>query len=845
MSLPALIGTDSADLLGVGGASPVPVAVFLRTSTRDLQDPTLSLPRQLDNCRKVLPNGFVIVAFFYDVESSRKDLELRGLGNAHEAFDIPIPRDGGLADLMAEARHPNRRFEAVVVEEIERAARWTHQSTQLEHELEKVGVPLFAADEGPISLSEKRATQILVRRMKQGVAEWFLRHTLEQSWEGFREHTFQGWNIGKACHGYLNEKVPHPVAAKREEGRTKSRLIVDPERAPAVVRIYQWRHDEKLAYKVIADRLNADPDRYPPPQPNSGTRARGRWTPSSVRELLINPKYTGHMVWNRRASKKGGIVNPPEKWIWSPEPTHEPLVTREMWDAVQQNRTARQGSRMNGRNSHPDTHRTYVLRYFVHHKQCNKRMFGKTRKGNGYYTCQPKLDLVGKPEEYADHPRSVYVREDALLECLEKFFNERVLGPDRTTLLRHQLRGQSSSKGTEIAQRITAIEKTVAEITRRQDNILDERESRPITSGDDLADAWAERLRRRYAELEQQRRTKNDELKTLREQAARQQPDEPALLEDLPRLALHLTRAPDVLQRDLYEAFGIKIVYDHTTKHVTIYATLTAETLPAAVTAVGTLSPATPTEPAPVPPPARGGGGTGQPGTTWATTTVAHVLRAPGRNRTCDLGIRRPLLYPTELRRQWHPPWPNSAPVSSAKSIATDQQECWGRRQRCPIGSARGRSNYPRCHVVIAAPLRWTRRGRRATGGSGSGCADRQQRDVRGAERRRRGDGRGRRGDRGRVVGGAGPQSAGYTRSGAVDNIWLARAAGGGRSGRRDDRRLAVVRRVPAAAPRQRTTRGRRLPRGAPGRRRRAGLGGLRGAAGATDCLGYDRAAGR
>ena len=27
-------------------------------------------------------------------------------------------------------------------------------------------------------------------------------------------------------------------------------------------------------------------------------------------------------------------------------------------------------------------------------------------------------------------------------------------------------------------------------------------------------------------------------------------------------------------------------------------------------------------------------------------------VSAPGRNRTCDLGIRRPLLYPTELRRQ-------------------------------------------------------------------------------------------------------------------------------------------------------------------------------------------------
>lgn len=49
---------------------------------------------------------------------------------------------------------------------------------------------------------------------------------------------------------------------------------MDPERAPAVVRIFQLRYDENLAYQVIADRLNTDPDRYPPPQPNSGKRAR-------------------------------------------------------------------------------------------------------------------------------------------------------------------------------------------------------------------------------------------------------------------------------------------------------------------------------------------------------------------------------------------------------------------------------------------------------------------------------------------------------------------------------------------------------------------------------------------
>lgn len=50
--------------------------------------------------------------------------------------------------------------------------------------------------------------------------------------------------------------------------------------------------------------------------------------------VLTNPKYTGHMVWNRRATKEPGQVNPPEQWVWSPQRTHEPLVIREMFQAA-------------------------------------------------------------------------------------------------------------------------------------------------------------------------------------------------------------------------------------------------------------------------------------------------------------------------------------------------------------------------------------------------------------------------------------------------------------------------------------------------------------------------------
>ena len=571
------------------GGPPVPVAVLLRTSTKDLQDPTLSLPRQLDQCRRVLPAGFEIAAIFYDVESSRIDLDRRGLGKAHEAFDIPIPRDGGLADLLAEAAHPGRRFEAVVVEEIERAGRMVYQSTQLEHTLERAGVPLFAADEGPIALSEKRATQILVRRMKQGVAEWYLRHTLEQSWDGFREHTRQGWNIGKPPYGYTADRIAHPVPAKREEGKTKSRLTVDPVRGPVVAQIFAWRADEQLAYKTIAQRLNADPDRYPPPQPNRPDRARHCWTTSSVREVLINPKYTGYMVWNRRATKKGGAVNPVSAWVWSPEPTHDPLVNREVYDAVQQLAAGRQGSRHTGMNSHPATRRTYVLRHYVHCGLCDKRMFGKTRKNIAYYTCQPQLDRVGHPETYVDHPRALYAREDRLLDCVQAFFAERVFGPNRASHLAAQLARRDIRQNDEQARRIAALQKTVTDLARRQDNLLQERETGSAVHDDPAARAWAERLRARFADLETQRAAKQGQLEQLQREAERNQPQDPALLSALPQLAVRLIDAPDALQRDLYDACGLKIHYNHATKHVTIHATLRADTIPAATASVAQL----------------------------------------------------------------------------------------------------------------------------------------------------------------------------------------------------------------------------------------------------------------
>jgi site-specific DNA recombinase len=249
-----------------------------RTSDDEVQDPTISLPRQLRACHSVLGEDMEISLHFWDVETSRKDLDARGSSTAWRNFDIGIPRDGGIADLLAEARRPDRRFDGVICESIDRIARLTYQSTKIEYDLEQLGIPLIAADE-PIMRStrtgriEKRAGMVLLRRAKQGVAEWYVLEMLEKSRNGIEIHTDQGFNVGKPPYGYVAEKIKHPVPAKRAAGKHKTKLVPHPGQGSVVALIFDLRVNEGLSYRAIAARLNDDLTAHPPPEPVDPNRA--------------------------------------------------------------------------------------------------------------------------------------------------------------------------------------------------------------------------------------------------------------------------------------------------------------------------------------------------------------------------------------------------------------------------------------------------------------------------------------------------------------------------------------------------------------------------------------------
>ena len=130
---------------------------------------------------------------------------------------------------------------------------------------------------------------ILVRRMKQGVAEYFRYQLKAQMWEGLRQYVIGGWNTGPAPYGYLPERSTTPTRSRRTWEPPAPASSPTPTR-PWVTRIYEWRVYEKLSRLAIARRL----DRAGALSPDG----KG-WSPSAVAHILKNPKYTGRVVLGR------------------------------------------------------------------------------------------------------------------------------------------------------------------------------------------------------------------------------------------------------------------------------------------------------------------------------------------------------------------------------------------------------------------------------------------------------------------------------------------------------------------------------------------------------------------
>ncbi|WP_280869171.1 recombinase family protein [Streptomyces sp. MJP52] len=405
-----------------------------RCSTEDLQDPEASRNWQFTRAKALVePAGGEIVAEYFDIGHSRS---------------LPWQRRPRANQLLQALRNPQRGFDAVVIGEPQR----TFYGNQFGNTfpifvhfrvplwVPEVGGPIDPDNEahdlvmsvfGGMSKGERNRIKIRVRTAMSSQVQ------------------LQGRYLGgRPPYGYrIADAGPHPHPAKAATGARLHRLEPDPETAPVVLRLFQ-SYVDGASPNALAAILNREG--IPCPSAHDAARnphrAKTAWQSGAIRAILRNPRYTGHEVWNKQRKEEQLIDveevtlghrtrmahNPEEKWVWSNDPAHEPIISTRLFEEAQKAR--RERSLRHGGRPERDTatgNRPYILRGRIRCAVCGRKMQPAVIRDNVYYRCEfRETDEALHPG--LEHPRTVYLREDTITPHLDRWI-ARAFAPDRLT----------------------------------------------------------------------------------------------------------------------------------------------------------------------------------------------------------------------------------------------------------------------------------------------------------------------------------------------------------------------------------------------------------------------------
>lgn len=139
--------------------------------------------------------------------------------------------------------------------------------------------------------------------------------------------------------------APFALYGYKKAENNKSQLVPDEYAADIVRKVFAWKI-EGMAVSAIAEKLNGlgilSPKEYKKSTGNykggfSGA-VKSQWSSSTVKRILTNETYLGHMVQGKREKinykLKKSVDKPQEEWI-KVENTHEPIISADQFQIVQ------------------------------------------------------------------------------------------------------------------------------------------------------------------------------------------------------------------------------------------------------------------------------------------------------------------------------------------------------------------------------------------------------------------------------------------------------------------------------------------------------------------------------
>ena len=148
--------------------------------------------------------------------------------------------------------------------------------------------------------------------------------------------------VRKACAENGKFMGTYPAFGYKRDPADKHHLIIDEDTAPVVRRIFAMRASG-MAYRKIATTLNEESVQppgvlyYQRKGESDPREVNHQWAASTVSRIISNEVYIGNMIQckqGRLSYKNKKMINKPqEEWI-RVEDTHEPIISKEIWDTV-------------------------------------------------------------------------------------------------------------------------------------------------------------------------------------------------------------------------------------------------------------------------------------------------------------------------------------------------------------------------------------------------------------------------------------------------------------------------------------------------------------------------------
>ncbi len=429
------------DTLAAPSTPRRPAVLYARVSSKEQEREGFSIPAQQRMLNSYADDrGLTIVKEFVDVETAKRA--------GRTSF----------TKMLAWLKKNQTTCRTILVEKTDRLYRnlkdWVI--------LDELDLEIHLVKEGVVLSDDARSTDKFMHGIRVLMAKNYIDNLSEEATKGMKEKASQGIWPSSAPIGFVN--------VLRDDG--KRVIEPDPKIAELIHQVFEWAATGDFSLQVLTKRA-AEAGLL-------SRKARKPLAKSAIHHMLRNPIYMGEFEW-------AGEVY---------QGTHAPIVSRDLWDRVQEVFDDRYAGQR-------DTVRAQEFTYpgIVSCGHCGCGMSAQIQKERYiYYHCTGFKGKCGEP----------YVREEVFDREFARALRRLVLPPDWMEYLKIELRKGQSEVQRFHQESINRLEGECARLQRRLDQMYVDKLDGVID-----ADSYARNARQWQEEIRAHRRamTRHDDAK--------------------------------------------------------------------------------------------------------------------------------------------------------------------------------------------------------------------------------------------------------------------------------------------------------------------------------------------